>query len=91
MVCYCNIDCLHGMFIFSSFFGDFGFGGGEQRREVQKGGDVVIDLEVSLEELYTGNFIEVSTICVTCIDTLMENYTVFSCHSVSFICQMVHH
>ncbi|KAK2174690.1 hypothetical protein NP493_785g01003 [Ridgeia piscesae] len=50
-----RVELIKGFF----FFGDFGFGGGEQRREVQKGGDVIIDLEVSLEELYTGNFIEV--------------------------------
>lgn len=47
---------------FCSFFGDFGFFGGGQRqgeREVPKGGDVVMDLFVSLEEMYNGNFIEV--------------------------------
>lgn len=46
-----------------SFFGDFGFfGGGGHRsgeREVPRGGDVVMDLYVSLEEMYNGNFIEV--------------------------------
>ena len=57
------IECI---IICFSFFGDFGFGGGEQRREVQKGGDVIIDLEVSLEELYTGNFIEVNTFRIPC-------------------------
>ena len=50
---------------FESFFGDFGFGfgfegsnsrGGE--RETPKGSDVVMDLWVSLEELYSGNFVE---------------------------------
>ncbi|ELT87266.1 hypothetical protein CAPTEDRAFT_207828 [Capitella teleta] len=50
---------------FSSFFGDFGFGfgggggGRNQEREIPRGGDVLMDLEVSLEELYTGNFVEV--------------------------------
>ena len=46
-----------------SFFGDFGFFGGGNRhgeREIPKGGDVVVDLFVSLEEMYNGNFIEVS-------------------------------
>lgn len=44
-----------------SFFGDFGFGFGSnnQEREMPKGGDIVMDLEVTLEELYNGNFIEV--------------------------------
>ncbi|XP_052235856.1 dnaJ homolog shv-like [Dreissena polymorpha] len=48
---------------FASFFGDFGFGfgggGRQQEQERPKGGDVVMDLEVTLEELYSGNFIEV--------------------------------
>jgi DnaJ family protein B protein 11 len=52
---------------FSSFFGDFGFGfgfgdnGGSQRgeRETPKGNDVIMDLVVTLEELYSGNFVEV--------------------------------
>lgn len=52
---------------FESFFGDFGFGGfgfedghpqrGE--RQTPKGNDVVMDLWVTLEELYNGNFVEV--------------------------------
>ncbi|KAL8587552.1 DnaJ subfamily B member 11 [Nucella lapillus] len=49
---------------FSSFFGDFGFNfgfGGEQQRnhEVPRGGDVVMDLDVTLEELYSGDFVEI--------------------------------
>lgn len=50
---------------FSSFFGDFGFGfgfGGQQDhrdREVPKGNDVTMDIFVTLEELYSGTFIEV--------------------------------
>ena len=50
---------------FASFFGgDFGFGfgfdGGSRgsQRETPKGSDVVLDLWVSLEELYSGNFVE---------------------------------
>lgn len=44
---------------FSSFFGDF-FGGGnhEQEEEVQRGADIVIDLHVTLEEVYVGKFVE---------------------------------
>lgn len=51
---------------FASFFGDFGFdffGNGNQRggeREVPKGADIVMDLWVSLEELYVGNFVELT-------------------------------
>merc|ERR1712172_440148 len=55
---------------FSSFFGGggspfddfFGFGGGQRggEREVPKGANMVIDLWVSLEELYVGNFVEMA-------------------------------
>lgn len=56
---------------FSSFFGGgggspfddfFGFGGGQQggEREVQKGANIVIDLWVTLEELFVGNFVELT-------------------------------
>ncbi|CAB1328622.1 unnamed protein product, partial [Coregonus sp. 'balchen'] len=50
--------------IFSSFFGDFGFmfGGnrqGQQDRNIPRGNDIVLDLEVTLEEVHSGNFVEV--------------------------------
>ncbi|KAI1292324.1 DnaJ -like protein subfamily B member 11 [Halotydeus destructor] len=55
-------DSFGGSDPFSSFFGDFGFGfGGDdrhQQREVARGNDVVMDLWVTLEELYSGNFVE---------------------------------
>lgn len=47
---------------FASFFGDFGFGFGDDHRHTRdtpKGGTIVMDLYVTLEELYTGNFVEV--------------------------------
>lgn len=50
---------------FASFFGDFGFSfGGDDRgpRETPKGGTITMDLFVTLEELYNGNFIEVCTV-----------------------------
>lgn len=50
---------------FASFFGDFGFHfGGEQQQQQQqahKGANVIIDIHVTLNELYSGNFIEVNT------------------------------
>lgn len=51
---------------FSSFFGDFGFhfGGEQQQHETPRGADVVMELSVSLEELYSGNFIEVTTLAL---------------------------
>ncbi|MBN3277335.1 DJB11 protein, partial [Polyodon spathula] len=49
--------------IFSSFFGDFGFmfGGNprQQDRNIPRGNDIIVDLEVTLEEVYSGNFVEV--------------------------------
>jgi len=49
----------------SSFFGGFGFqfGGGGQdhhNRDIPRGGTIYMDLVVSLEDMYNGNFIEVS-------------------------------
>lgn len=49
---------------FASFFGGFDFFGGggssgEERNQRPRGGDLVMDLFVSLEEVYTGNFIEI--------------------------------
>jgi len=50
---------------FSSFFGDlfdFGFGGSQQQRghhETPKGDTITIPLEVTLEDIYSGNFIEI--------------------------------
>ncbi|EGD80533.1 chaperone protein dnaJ [Salpingoeca rosetta] len=48
--------------MFSSMFGGsfFGFGGNQRReRETPKGADVVLDLAVSLEDLYNGQFFEI--------------------------------
>uniref|UniRef100_A0AAZ1Y5C8 DnaJ homolog subfamily B member 11 n=1 Tax=Oreochromis aureus TaxID=47969 RepID=A0AAZ1Y5C8_OREAU len=48
--------------IFSSFFGDFGFmfGGNRQQqdRNIPRGNDIILDLEVTLEEVCSGNFID---------------------------------
>lgn len=65
----CGEDCLQkdgmmdgGMDPFSSFFGDFGFhfGGSEQKHETPRGADLVMDILVTLEDLYTGTFIEIT-------------------------------
>ncbi|KAF7266290.1 dnaJ heat shock protein family member shriveled [Rhynchophorus ferrugineus] len=64
----CGEDCLQkdgmmdgGMDPFASFFGDFGFHfGGEQKHEIPRGADLVMDIFVTLEDLYTGNFIEIT-------------------------------
>ena len=62
----CGEECVNkedgfgGMDPFSSFFGDFGFGGGPREREVPRGGDITMNLYVTLEELYVGNFVEVN-------------------------------
>lgn len=45
---------------FASFFGDF-FGGGHARDAgTPRGADVVMDLWTTLEEVYNGNFAEVT-------------------------------
>jgi len=58
-----NILC---KFFGFSFFGDFfPFGGGSRddgHNHVPRGGDLVMDLYVTLEEVYNGNFIEVGKI-----------------------------
>jgi DnaJ family protein B protein 11 len=65
----CGEDCLQrdgmmdsGMDPFASFFGDFGFhfGGNEQKHETPRGADVIMDVAVTLEDLYTGTFIEIT-------------------------------
>lgn len=75
----CGEDCLKkdGMMNnadpFASFFGDFGFhfGGEQQQHEAPRGADIIMELTVSLEELYSGNFIEVSIIYF--IFTVIQN------------------
>lgn len=49
-----------GMDPFESFFGDFfGFSGGHQEnKETPRGADVTVDLWVTYEELYVGQFVE---------------------------------
>jgi len=49
---------------FASFFGDFGFHFDDSpgQKEIPKGGTITLDLYVSLEELYNGNFIEVNNV-----------------------------
>lgn len=62
------------VFMFRFFGGgfggfNFGFGGDDMRREreMPRGAEVVVDLEVTLEELYTGDFIEV----IACLQILL--------------------
>ncbi|KAG7208799.1 hypothetical protein KM043_014992 [Ampulex compressa] len=65
----CGEDCLKkdGMMNnadpFASFFGDFSFhfgGDSHHQHETPRGSNVVMDLVVTLEELYSGNFIEIT-------------------------------
>jgi DnaJ homolog subfamily B member 11 len=62
---------------FASFFGDFGFNffGGENPhgdREAPRGANIVMDLWVTLEELYVGNFVEVLTETMNDVTTYLE-------------------
>lgn len=49
---------------FASFFGDFGFpfgnGHGGGNHETPKGANIVMDVTVTLEDLYTGTFVEIT-------------------------------
>lgn len=66
----CGEECLKkdgmmdsSMDPFASFFGDFGFhfgGNGGTSRETPQGATIVMDLSVTLEELYNGNFVEIT-------------------------------
>lgn len=53
-----------GMDPFESFFGDFfGFGGqSNENKETPRGSDVVVDLWVTYEELYMGQFVELQRV-----------------------------
>ena len=44
---------------FANFFGHFGFGNQDEEQREHKGSDVVVDLFVTLEELYLGNFVTI--------------------------------
>ncbi|XP_030383853.1 dnaJ homolog shv [Scaptodrosophila lebanonensis] len=65
----CGEECLkkegmmdHGGDPFASFFGDFGFhfgNGDPNHHDTPRGADIVMNLYASLEELYTGNFVEI--------------------------------
>lgn len=66
----CGEECLkkdgmmnNNMDPFASFFGDFSFhfgGESQQAPQTRRGANVVIELFVTLEELYSGNFIEIT-------------------------------
>lgn len=53
-----------GMDPFESFFGDFfGFStGGSENKETPRGSDVVVDLWVTYEEIYSGQFVELQRV-----------------------------
>ncbi|KAL7742370.1 hypothetical protein ACLKA6_019006 [Drosophila palustris] len=66
----CGEECLkkegmmdHGGDPFASFFGDFGFpfgnGNDPHHHDTPRGADIVMNMYVSLEELYSGNFVEI--------------------------------
>lgn len=44
---------------FANFFGNFGFGNQQEEQREHKGSDVIVDLYVTLEELYLGNFVTI--------------------------------
>ena len=69
----CGINCV----TYCSFFGDFSFFGGGGRnneQEIPKGGDITVDLDVTLEELYSGNFVEVNINVLNSIKKRNKNF-----------------
>ncbi|KAK5646631.1 hypothetical protein RI129_005095 [Pyrocoelia pectoralis] len=66
----CGEECLQkdgmmdsGFDPFASFFGDFGFhfgGGGDQQHETPRGANIVMNIHVTLEDLYSGTFVEIT-------------------------------
>lgn len=66
----CGEECLKkdgmmngNMDPFASFFGDFSFHfNGDSPHEAAKGANIVMEVQVTLEELYSGNFIEVKSL-----------------------------
>lgn len=79
-------DGFGGMDPFASFFGDFGFGfggggGGPREREAPRGGDITMDMHVTLEELYVGNFVEVCLYVLVWFDILVLYFVfIFRAH-----------
>lgn len=65
----CGEDCLkrdglmdNNFDPFASFFGDFGFFGEQQQHqhETPRGANIVMDVYVTLEDLYSGTFVEIT-------------------------------
>ena len=56
---HCYFPCRSFFDGFGGFRFNFGGGGDGGHREVPRGGTIHMDMEVSLEDLYKGNFIEV--------------------------------
>lgn len=65
----CGEDCLQkegmmdNMDPFASFFGDFGFhfgNGGNEQHDTPKGANIIMDVFVTLEDLYSGTFVEIT-------------------------------
>lgn len=73
---------------FCSFFGDFGFmfGGNRQQqdRNIPRGNDIILDLEVTLEEVYSGNFVEVCNTKSNWLQLCVLNKISFKLSNLSF-------
>lgn len=62
------------------------FGGNRQQqdRNIPRGNDIILDLEVTLEEVYSGNFVEVcnTTVCFEQLITMKRLQTSFVSYSL---------
>uniref|UniRef100_A0A915HFG6 J domain-containing protein n=1 Tax=Romanomermis culicivorax TaxID=13658 RepID=A0A915HFG6_ROMCU len=58
----------HNSEFFSTFFGDF-FGSSHRNDETPRGANVIVDLFVTLEELYNGDFVEVQRVKTVFVQT----------------------
>lgn len=69
---------------FASFFGDFSFhfGGESHQHETHRGANTIMDLPVTLEELYSGNFVEVKVSFIQIMNTMNVILTYFVCYFV---------
>lgn len=50
------------------------FGGNprQQDRNIPRGSDIIVDLEVTLEEVYSGNFVEVSLVACWSVQCVLR-------------------
>ena len=66
---------------FNFGFGGFGGGGGRQNSDTPRGEDVLLKITVTLEELYSGNFVDVCVLIK--VFFLLDNVSNHFCRTKS--------